>query len=272
MMANRITDSYSRHGLGHLARRSIEHIAVNSPFLNKIYWTLSPIIYNRLYCRDICQLGAPLKPFRLRYVDPKEINTITGRNHTALYDIGRVLDGNWDRCPGTDPQGFSNESKITETPLYTAIERRFNYGYDWSKTEFIRKVYNKISEDTPVWGCDSKSDVRKRCSNLDRLYRDISNNGYKTQEEISRENKWTDLKHSGFINTRLNEILVDIDRDGNLLFVDGKHRLAITKVLGLEKIPVTVIVRHNKWVNHLSNQYKSRNNLDHPDATWEITT
>lgn len=46
----------------------------------------------------------------------------------------------------------------------------------------------------------------------------------------------------------INEILVDVGRDGELLLVDGRHRLSIAKILGLDEIPVVKHVRHEQWV------------------------
>jgi ParB-like chromosome segregation protein Spo0J len=37
-----------------------------------------------------------------------------------------------------------------------------------------------------------------------------------------------------------NEILVDVGRDGTPLFVSGRHRLSLAKLLGLDTVPVAV--------------------------------
>lgn len=47
-----------------------------------------------------------------------------------------------------------------------------------------------------------------------------------------------------------NEILVDIARNGELLFVTGRHRLSLAKILGLDRISVAIAVRHPKWLEH----------------------
>lgn len=51
----------------------------------------------------------------------------------------------------------------------------------------------------------------------------------------------------------INEILVDVGRDGELLLVDGRHRLSIVKILGLDEIPVVKHVRHEQWVARRTN-------------------
>ena len=55
----------------------------------------------------------------------------------------------------------------------------------------------------------------------------------------------------------LNEIGVDIGRDGELLWhMGGQHRLAIAKVLKVEKVPVQIYRRHTQWerIRRLANE------------------
>lgn len=40
----------------------------------------------------------------------------------------------------------------------------------------------------------------------------------------------------------LDEVMVDIGRDGTPLLVDSKHRLHIAMVCGVEEIPVVVVI------------------------------
>ena len=43
------------------------------------------------------------------------------------------------------------------------------------------------------------------------------------------------------------EITVNVGRDGDLLFNNGGHRLAIVKLLGIPRIPIKITVRHPQW-------------------------
>lgn len=61
------------------------------------------------------------------------------------------------------------------------------------------------------------------------------NHGYKSQVELDTN----DLNH---------EVTINIGRSGDLLFSNGAHRLSIAKILGIEKIPVRIAVRHSDWV------------------------
>lgn len=46
-----------------------------------------------------------------------------------------------------------------------------------------------------------------------------------------------------------NEAKVDIGRNARPLFVDGKHPLAIAKLLDLSNLPVAVVVRHLECIS-----------------------
>jgi len=47
----------------------------------------------------------------------------------------------------------------------------------------------------------------------------------------------------------LDEISVIIDRDGQLLLVEGRHRLSIAKLLKISKVPIRIVARHKKWMD-----------------------
>ena len=38
-----------------------------------------------------------------------------------------------------------------------------------------------------------------------------------------------------------------IDKDGSILLDDGRHRVAIAEILGIDSIPVNVLARHSGW-------------------------
>lgn len=88
------------------------------------------------------------------------------------------------------------------------------------------------------------------------------------------ENLYENIKHRGYDPAC--PISVAVGRDGEYLVRDGRHRIAIVKVLELDLVPVRVCVRHRKWqdvreeikaaetVEKLSS--KARRNLVHPDV------
>ena len=111
----------------------------------------------------------------------------------------------------------------------------------------------------------------ERTEAIDRLYRNIREDGYKSQRQLLKEDPetaWSDLNDA--MHPLLNEVAVDIGRDGELLWnICGQHRLAIARILDVDRIPVQVFRRHAKW-QKLRNATKdgkqpSESVRDHPD-------
>ncbi|UIP01058.1 hypothetical protein Hbl1158_06810 [Halobaculum sp. CBA1158] len=125
-----------------------------------------------------------------------------------------------------------------------------NDSYDWPQTE---------------------SDVRRRYAKIDSLHEDIAENGYRTQTELYQTGErvgtgfGNDIGPKGLLERFAHEITVDIGRDGTLLFVDGRHRLAIAKVAEVDRIPVTILVRHETWMEHRDRVIENGRDEDHPD-------
>lgn len=72
------------------------------------------------------------------------------------------------------------------------------------------------------------------------------------------------------------ECRAGIGRNGEIIrFSAGRHRISLAKILQLEKIPILIVVRHEKWqelrdeiraadnIGELSE--RARQALDHPD-------
>ena len=143
---------------------------------------------------------------------------------------GKVIGGNWDqrRIKFADRIG-----------LLRGLEDRFIRGMRWEETEFYQRILNVISNGTALWDCKSKAELDKRCRYLDSLFQDIKTNGYRSQQEIAQEEN---NPYKGE-----DEITVRIARDGALLFEDGQHRLAMAKLLHIDRIPIKITARHSEW-------------------------
>jgi len=108
--------------------------------------------------------------------------------------------------------------------------------------------------------CKTEKEFRNRISFLNSLYTNISVHGYKTQRELG-------MPYDS------SEIISCIDRNGKFLLFDGRHRLAIARLLNLDMIPVVVCARHKTWqdfANKLRRYIKksggtSRYPILHPD-------
>lgn len=131
---------------------------------------------------------------------------------------GQVVDGDWD----------ITDYKFTELDVYDAFRQRIQNGVKWSDTPFYKRVLSQVGSGQIVWRIKNRKDLDKRCEYLDSLYLSIKENGY-------------------LLSRNMDEINVNIGRNGEYLFQNGVHRLSIAKLLGIKIVPVTVFVRHKQW-------------------------
>lgn len=179
------------------------------------------------------QDGSIANPFKIIYVDPSEITRVSRFN--AKRYAGRVLDEDWDQ---TDRQ-------FEKMTTYIGLRERYEEGKPWKETVYYEDAVKRISENGHLYGCWSPQEfLDVRCAYLDNLYETIESDGYRTQSEISSEDR---ARHRHSTVKSFHEVSVSIGRDGSYLFDRGKHRLSIAKLLNLEEIPVQVIVRHDQW-------------------------
>lgn len=150
------------------------------------------------------------------YINPtKIINQVTHKLPVEVYQkTGQFIGGCWDK----------NLSLFENRPAVQAIRQRYTEGADWEDTLYynLRKSgkYGTIK------------DVKKFLKAVDRLYKDIKENGY---NENPQTWKWNEH------NT--NHIGIAVTRKGEKVWMhDGQHRLAIAQVLKLKKVPARVIV------------------------------
>lgn len=244
--------------------------------MKRIYWQVAPVFYYWTINRRITH-EAPLDPLKLRWVDPTEITRFTGRRgaiHDRWQDVGEVEGGDWDlRDPTQFEKGrpeyvrqlFLGET-IEETVMYKSFKQRFKCGVNWDRTELIRELAAILEERGEVWhGCGTMNDLRRRCEEIDELYNQISQSGYQTQFELVSKNG-CNRNQIGYLDLLTDEITVDIGRDGELLLVDGKHRLSIAKLLELDEVPITVLVRHQQWLGQREHLWAARSDINHPDV------
>jgi hypothetical protein len=190
-------------------------------------------------------------------VDPAKIDLVAAGADTRARLTrlrGAVEAGNWDR---------PSEQRFTELDAYRALKDVLTGGKRWQETSFYRRVVDAINSGTPKWGCTTESEFAERLTiKVEGLYREIRDEGYRAQHE----QPWsTDLA---------DEVTVGITRDGRFMFLDGKHRLSIARLLQLPAIPVRVAIRHRAWVDfkqaileHARARDRARGyqSVDHPD-------
>lgn len=146
-------------------------------------------------------------------------------------NIGVVDGGNWD----------TRGPKFSDFACFKAFQERFIENRPWKSTAYYdhflelqgRKLARFATRSFAEFEAD---DLRK----WEEVYHSIREDGYKTQNSLGRADD--------------QEVQVAVNRDGEVLFVDGRHRLSIAKLLGIKEIPVIVAIWHKKYVDSLSDR------------------
>lgn len=273
-LKNRINKAFYyivRGGIFYWTIIILERFASSTNFTWHFYSTIAPQIFPNAFRIKMRQFDQPPHPIKIEWIDPNLITSFTKREYPPWEyresQFGSVQSGNWDQqkdltvrqeFEGPPPEIYL-ANKFEKSLLHQAIESRFNHGSHWEETEFIQTVLNLVDDRSPVWHeCYSESDIWDRCDEIDRLYLNIKKNGYLTQWELIDKGKTP----SGYLHTFVNEITVDVGRSGELLLVSGRHRLSIAKILELERVPVTFLVRHKEWMKYRETVSETN---DHPD-------
>ena len=242
-----------------LARRFLDNHEAIAPHARRLKFLLWKL-FVRLRC--MATMGKLIDPHRTLWVNTGEIvfTLRYGRKgYEKYWDRGKILDGNWDK----------EIRKFDELDVYQSFEDHFLRGVPWEGTRYYQRLWQYVLNGKIKRYMRDKEDVDKRMQYLEDLYERIKKNGFKPTVELGVTD-WGDPSARDE-----DEISVRIGRYGDFLFEDGRHRLAIAKVLGVGKVPVKVTVRHKKWFEFTKeiwayakeNRGKVDNTLSHPDLS-----
>lgn len=181
------------------------------------------------------------------YVDPEEIrySTIPRGVFPSRGDEAFVgeLGGVWDRC----------RTDLEDTVLYRSLEERFENGADWEETEMYRLACWAFEHDISVYDSESESELQEYCRSIDALFESIRENGYLACEAtVTARDTHGDISADGEVVVDEyvvpDEPRVGCSRHGEYIRLSGgKHRIALARLLGVEEIPVVVLVEHEKY-------------------------
>jgi hypothetical protein len=137
--------------------------------------------------------------------------------------VGIISNGNWD---------IHKKERFIDSSVFIDFKRRFMEGKDWEDTFY----YKRFSERLKITGrglrkCKTWEEFKaKKLTEWDELYQRIKEHGYERQTEPERE------------------VEVGVSRTGEILFIDGRHRLAIAFLLKIKEIPVVVNIWHKEYI------------------------
>lgn len=211
----------------------------------------------------------PPDPFAVRWIDPDRIESFTGRPYPPYHDrkslLGTVRGGDWDRR--NDPPIVDDEyrkryelyraDRFSESVFFESMRAHFEDDVDWADTPFVERCLALAEQDKQSWrSLSSPGKILDRCATIDDLYEAIRTDGYRSQRALGERS----------LLAVTEEIVVDLGRDGTPLFVNGRHRLAIAKLLDLDRVPVGVLVRHERWMATRESYARCDGPVpDHPD-------
>jgi len=206
----------------------------------RLYWRLKTKVSPDKYYIDPYAIGGII------LINPKDINLAIKKEFDVFNFKGRVLSGNWDK----------EVTEFENLDFFTSYKKKFEKDISWEETEFYQRVTKQIRQRNFKWSCKNVEEFNKKCTEWDRLFEKIRTVGYKSG--------WHE-----------DEVSVNIGRNGELIFNNGRHRLTFAKLLKIERIPVKVTVRHKEWVTfkkeilEYSLNYNNRiyEKLTHPDLS-----
>lgn len=194
------------------------------------------------------------RPYEIVRVDPDRIRHCTLPSLMGQLDLSpygsHVVGGDWDRRERHDDVWYTRAfdppviAAFADHELYRSMRAHFLDGVPWEETEWYRWI---LSNQGTVGQYATKEMMDDRLDAVDSLYESVRSEGYKTQGELERAEN-PPLGGSTFPCPEHHEIDVNVGRDGELFFnFNGRHRLAISKILELEEIPVRVFARHESF-------------------------
>lgn len=154
-----------------------------------------------------------------RIVDRRRLFADTGTRRLRGL-AGRTVAGDWDRAT----------TVAAEHPALLAFERRFLAGAAWEDTGYWQEVVADVARGRRRIGCGSVEEVERKFQGFDHLWRVLGTAAYRRGGGPGPYRPWE-------------EVLLAIDRRGEPLLVDGRHRLLLARVKRCP-LPALVVLRH----------------------------
>jgi len=212
----------------HLSLRAID--SINAVQRRVEYWDIDPDPLAPIWVDPnkikYCVVGSESQPgdYHADIIERFE-PADQGWNNGEPVKWGALKAGDWDK----------NLIKVDDLLIMRGIRERFIHDIPWEETTLFETHISRIESGYTSMGCSSREELLDRYDRVDELFHCISSKGYQSQPELGL--RWRPHR----------EVIVNIGRNGELLFNgQGRHRLAISKVLGLNEIAVSILVRHTE--------------------------
>ncbi len=201
----------------------------NSPLVvQRFTKNIIRIVFKCIYHIGTMRASSKL-PIRIFLIDSKDILYISDSTRNSdifskYFSHGTVLSGDWDK----------KRTLLMDDTMYKFGEDVFLNGLPYESTQFYKEVMDQQRERY----IKNKQQLETRLNNWKILYNSIRTHGFKSQKSLTN-------------SELLDEICISIDRDGNKILEDGRHRFIIAHLLNLKDIPVIVNRVHGDyWSRH----------------------
>ena len=188
---------------------------------------------------------AEIDPLRVFWIAPNDVKAASGGSFDFLSDTGKIVDGRWDLDHGPE---------VTDSNLHSWFKKRFHHGCSWEETERYANGIRKVRQGQSKRYA-TVDHYKKKLHSYDRMYEAFEEGNYRLQSTLADDQAVGTPGDGGRAlfpsltdhTLMRHEIAVNVGRDGSLLWNDGRHRLFLAFVAGLEEIPVRIVVRHAEW-------------------------
>lgn len=234
--ALRAVDTFQREGMWELAARTC-NVAMDRAFprvpapLTTVRWYLSlrSVLLSEPYSEG--------DPFELHYVDPTRIEYISGLSRIVDGPVplrwGQIESGDWDQ---------GNEL-FDDRPAVRSIALHYEQGVAWESTP-VREYFGEMIQQVN-WRYSSPDEFDDYTAGIEKLVEAIGSRGYVPKRDLAKRGS---IGTNDPVPPVLDEVTVDVGRDGQLLWRDfGKHRLAVAKLLDIDRIPVLIGAVHEDF-------------------------
>jgi hypothetical protein len=166
---------------------------------------------------------SPWNPYRIYRVHPSAVTKVMRERFPEQFR-GTVVDGAWD-LEAVD---------VEQTSVFKGLYQRFVEGRDWIDTDLHPSSYSADFPNAPRrYMSFSIDEFLRRGVYLDELAATLVRSGYKTHMRLCRPFE--------------SELAVNVGREGTLIRNSSAlHRLVLTQILGVDSLPVRVLVTHTE--------------------------
>jgi hypothetical protein len=179
----------------------------------------------RTYVLNRRRYRAVANPYAVLLVDPRPISKkLVGGWYRRQDPQGTILAGVWDQ----------EVTIYDESPKCRGVVERFTMDIPWEGTSLFREHFaRRLEEEGKVAGLCSLDELGQYYRrHVDPLFEALRSHGFRPPS----------FWH------RIPPAYAYIDRSGEFLWgPGGNHRLAMAKILDIERIPVRIHLRHALW-------------------------